>query len=286
VLYYCPLILEVLACEGWLLNDTIQLVTSVAALILGIAYIIGGLIVNIHLSAYGVTEYQILRIKYLVVGLVYLVNCIILIVAAGLISIVLMSVSVVGGIAVGESIQVYFNVIFSISFFSSLALLFIWIFDKTIVRRKWLFLKSWWTYIILTIIALIFPLSLISIQLGVVSLINPLFPVMLILIICIGTLGQLYFYSRNLYGNPTLEGFDPIGMGIPVRVQLAGEESAITLLNEMGITRASANITNNVSLLDETDSHYIVSTKLTTGTKIYKVDKTMIKGLVYLESNS
>src|SRR5215467_8392119 len=62
--------------------DTIQFLTSVGALILGAAYILGGLIVNLHLSRFGVTEYQVLRIKYLVVGLIYLANTIIMLIAA------------------------------------------------------------------------------------------------------------------------------------------------------------------------------------------------------------
>jgi hypothetical protein len=268
-----------------LFNDAVQLVTSVAALILGLAYVIGGLIVNIHLSAYGVTEYQILRIKYLVVGLVYLVNFIILFIAAGMICIVLMSINIVGGMA-GDRVYGYFYILFTVSFISALALLFIWIFDKAITRRKWFILKSWWVYVTLSILALLFPLSLVAIQVGLVSAINPLFPVMLVLIAFIGTLGQLYFYSRNLYGNPNLEGFDPIGMGIPVKVQLAGEENTIVLLSQMGITSVSPNMTSDVLLLDETDSHYIVGTNLSAGTKIYKVDKAIIKGLVYLESAS
>ncbi len=40
----------------------------------GAAYLVGGLVVNLPLSRYGVTEYQILRVKYLVVGLTYLTN--------------------------------------------------------------------------------------------------------------------------------------------------------------------------------------------------------------------
>src|SRR5438105_4060432 len=52
----------------------IQSIAAVAGFLVGVAYVIGGLIVNIHLSRYGITEYGILRISYLVVGLVYFVS--------------------------------------------------------------------------------------------------------------------------------------------------------------------------------------------------------------------
>jgi hypothetical protein len=266
------------------LSDAVQVITSIAAVILGIGYVVGGLIVNIHLSAYGVTEYQVVRVKYLVVGLIYLANFITLLLATGMISVALMSVIIISSAAGGESVYNYFYVLFAISFISALSLVFIWIFDKTISKRKWLFLKSWWTYVVLSILSLMFPLSLISIQVGAISAINPLFPAMLIIVVFLGALGQIYFYSRNLYGNPSLEGFDPIGMGIPVKVRLAGEESAITLLNQMGIEIASPNTSSDVYLIDETDSHYIVSPKLQIGVRIYKVEKSMIKGLIYLEA--
>src|SRR4051812_26951097 len=62
--------------------EAIQLITSVAALILGVAYITGGLIVNLHLAHYGVTEYEILRVKYLVVGLIYLITTLVTVLVA------------------------------------------------------------------------------------------------------------------------------------------------------------------------------------------------------------
>jgi len=52
----------------------IETLISLAGLALGATYVIGGLIVNLHLSRYGVTQYQILRVKYFVVGLTYFTN--------------------------------------------------------------------------------------------------------------------------------------------------------------------------------------------------------------------
>ncbi|NIN68914.1 MAG: hypothetical protein GTO63_30345 [Anaerolineae bacterium] len=37
----------------------IQIIVSVGAVLIGIIYIVGGLIVNLHLANYGIVEYQI-----------------------------------------------------------------------------------------------------------------------------------------------------------------------------------------------------------------------------------
>src|SRR4051812_9599239 len=52
----------------------IETLLSSAGLILGLVYVVGGLIVNLSLSQYGVTGYQVLRAKYLAVGLTFLTN--------------------------------------------------------------------------------------------------------------------------------------------------------------------------------------------------------------------
>ncbi|HLO31617.1 MAG TPA: hypothetical protein VK249_20865, partial [Anaerolineales bacterium] len=54
--------------------EIIQNVATVGAVILGIVYIIGGLIVNLNLTRRGVVEYQILKVKYLAVGMIFLVH--------------------------------------------------------------------------------------------------------------------------------------------------------------------------------------------------------------------
>ncbi|MCL4271842.1 MAG: hypothetical protein KJZ72_19950, partial [Anaerolineales bacterium] len=58
------------------ISDLIQNIATASAVLLGVTYIIGGLIVNLNLARRGVTEFEILKTKYLVVGLVFLLHSI------------------------------------------------------------------------------------------------------------------------------------------------------------------------------------------------------------------
>jgi len=55
-----------------MLIQLFQNIATVSALVVGITYIIGGLIVNLNLTRRGLVEYQILKVKYLVVGIIFL----------------------------------------------------------------------------------------------------------------------------------------------------------------------------------------------------------------------
>ena len=54
----------------------LQTILSGSALVLGFMYLVGGLIVNLNLARRGIIEYQILKVNYLVVGLISLVSLI------------------------------------------------------------------------------------------------------------------------------------------------------------------------------------------------------------------
>ena len=54
--------------------DIIQNVATGSVVIIGITYIIGGLIVNLNLARRGLVEYQVLKVKYLVVGIIFLLQ--------------------------------------------------------------------------------------------------------------------------------------------------------------------------------------------------------------------
>src|SRR6185436_6743107 len=54
--------------------DIIQNIATGGAALLGLTYIIGALIVNLNLTRRGVVEYQILKVKFLAVGLIFLLQ--------------------------------------------------------------------------------------------------------------------------------------------------------------------------------------------------------------------
>ena len=75
------------------IKQTIDIVISVSGFALAVVYIVGGLIVNLHLSRYGVTQYQIVKIKYLVVGLTYFTNYIAVLLLSALPAVFFLTVS-------------------------------------------------------------------------------------------------------------------------------------------------------------------------------------------------
>jgi hypothetical protein len=54
------------------IGEIIQNTATGGAVILGVIYAFGGLIVNLNLTRRGIVEYQILQVKYLAVGLIFL----------------------------------------------------------------------------------------------------------------------------------------------------------------------------------------------------------------------
>ena len=54
------------------IGEIIQNLATGGAVVLGIIYIIGGLIVNLNLTRRGIVEYQILKVKYLAVGMIFM----------------------------------------------------------------------------------------------------------------------------------------------------------------------------------------------------------------------
>jgi len=56
------------------LGEIIQYIATGSAVVLGLTYIVGGLIVNLSLARRGVVEFEILKTKYLVVGIVFLLH--------------------------------------------------------------------------------------------------------------------------------------------------------------------------------------------------------------------
>ncbi len=102
------------------------------------------------------------------------------------------------------------------------------------------------------------------------------------LVAILSLFGHLYFYTHYVYGDPEFSKLDMIGMGTPTNVQLAGPSDNLSLLQQMGIPLAQPTLTENLALIDETDSHYIVGIGPNPQMRVFKIDKELIKGIVYL----
>ncbi|MEP7285352.1 MAG: hypothetical protein ABI947_06260 [Chloroflexota bacterium] len=261
-----------------MLIETIQSLTGVAATLLGAAYIIGGLIVNLHLSNYRITEYQVVRVKYLVVGLVYLVGTSVLISVATLTNFVIIS----------QVADISYVALASLSLLAATTVILIWLFGDRLRPSRFRFLLSWNFIVVASVISFCFPIMVMIRQSfgGSTDAYSALLIVTAVIIAILAVVGQLYYFSREVYGAPFWANFDPIGMGVPVAVKLAGTEADITLLSHMGLPVSLPDLTDKVFLVDETDSHYILSlTSLETSRtsqQVFKVNKELVKGVVYL----
>ena len=252
----------------------IQAIASAVGIALGSTYVIGGLIVNLHLARYGVTEYQILRIKYLVVGLVYLTNAVAIYALATIPAIFFMATNYLS-----------YQSLLMASLLASLWLLWLW--GKPVIHRSRKELRSWHFWVAVSIVASIFPL-MIAIRQVVFrqfDLYSAIVSVEALLAGVLIIIAQIYYYARHLYGRRTsvFGSHDPVGMGTPVTVQLAGDKNDLSLLQSMEIPLLKPDLTTKVLLLDETDAHYIVGIMRETGIQALKVSKDIVRAILYLQ---
>ena len=243
--------------------ETLQSLAGLVGIGLGLTYIVGGLIVSLHLARYGINEYQIVRVKYLVVGLVYLLN-----VLVTLILVALPALSLAG------STLMVMQAIALASLGASLALLILW--ARALDGR-------WRYWVILGVLALLFPMLIFVRQ--VLAHPEGFLEATLILeaavIGVLGFSGQVYYYARFIYGDATVfaGGIDPTGTGAVGRVRLAGE---IGFLRELGVPLINNTFSAEVALIDEMDSHYLIGIPSERGLQAIKVDKSVIKAIQYL----
>ncbi len=252
----------------------VDILISVGGLALGSIYVIGGLIVNLYLSRYGIIQYQVLRVKYLVVGLTYFTNFIAILVLAA-----------IPAVFVAASSLLLQQIFLITSLLASVWLLWLW--GKTTRPNSFFF--SWRFWVAIGTISSIFPLMA-SVRLGLtLGLGGPIdyeFALSFgqaFLASVLSFVGQTYYYARHLYGRPNvIFGLvDPIGMGIPVQVQMAGEKEKISLLVNIGVPMLKPEATDKVLLLDETDTHYIIGIPNKADVQAVEVAKDIVKAIRY-----
>lgn len=258
------------------LADIIQNVATGSVVILSITYIIGGLIVNLNLARRGLVEYQVLKVKYLAVGIIFLLLC--------------------TGVLMFTSIPAFFLLPLSddiflvqglnlISVLASLGLLHIWSIYPSNTKS---FYTGWRFWFILSVPATLFPILVFLHQLLTLGrsldwIINS---ALAVAAGALALMAQIYHYSAFYYGQPAI-GFytgDPVGMGIPTAVNLVIDEKISPSLSELGLN-IRKNIIHGVYLIDETNQHYIISEEQVPGgggkNKTYKIDKSLVRVILH-----
>jgi hypothetical protein len=254
--------------------QVIKDLAGLIGLIVAVTYVIGGLIVNIYLSRYGVIDYQILKAKYLAVGLVYSTNVL-----------AVFALSAIPAVFLLESDFLTYQGLFLLSTLSSMLLLWLW--AMSIRSPRWQRLRSWVLWIALGAVSALFPIVA-----GLrYALFKPVDPQKVMLVIegflagVLTVVAQVYYYARHLYSRRTLilGSSDPVGMGIPIPVRLAGDEDAISLLATLGVPIENPLVTGTVFFLDETDTHYIVSVGQDGNGRAIKISKGMVKAILHVD---
>ena len=257
--------------------EILQNVATGGVVFLGITYIIGGLIVNLNLARRGLVEYQVLKVKYLAVGVIFLLQF------TG----VLMFSSIAGFLLLPLSDDNFLvQALDLISVLASLGLLHVWSLHRS---NTLTFLRGWRSWFMLSVAATVFPVLVFLHQ---ALRFDPSLDwiVNVVLAVAAGALAlmaQVYHYATFYYGQPAA-GFyrgDPVGMGIPTAVNLLIDETISRAVSEMGL-RVRKDIVHDVYLIDETGQHYIVSEEQVPGShgknKTYKIDKSLVKVILHM----
>lgn len=261
------------------IGDLIQTVATGGAVILGLVYILGGLIVNLNLARRGVVEYQILKVKYLAVGIIFMFHFLGVVIFTFIPVVFLV---VVAGNA--QTIQAISQILSFPSILAALALLYVW---SRYPSNTASFVGRWWFWFVLSVIATLYPLFVILHQALIPNFnLEWSFNTVLSILTAILTLmAQLYHYSSFYYGKPPALGvLDPIGMGIPIRVNVICDETISDDLTALGLP-IERNILRDVYLIDETTEHYMISREQVPGgagnNETYKINKNLIKAIMH-----
>jgi len=257
--------------------DIIQNVATGSVVILGITYIVGGLIVNLNLARRGLVEYQVLKVKYLAVGVIFLLQLTGVLMFTSIPAFLLLSLS--DDIFLVQGLNL-------ISVLASLALLHIWsLYPSNILSL----FRGWGFWFMLSVSASLFPVlvflhQLLTSDLSLDWIINS---ALAVATGALALMAQIYHYAAFYYGQPAA-GFytrDPVGMGIPSAVNLVIDEKISSALSELGLN-IQKNIIHDVYLIDETDQHFIISEEQIPGrdgqNKTYKIDKSLVKVILHM----
>jgi hypothetical protein len=265
------------------LASFIQNLVTGSAVVLGLTYIVGGLIVNLNLARRGLVEYQILKVKYLVVGIIFLLQVVGVFVFACLPSFLLALINV-------NSIY-FFEAINIVSMFASISLLLVWSKYSALPKS---FLTSWRFWFIASAIGYMFPALQVfrlyfspdyytytsSTHIVLRVVING----QAILTAILTFIAQIFHYSAFYYGAPSeiFGSLDPIGIGIPSRVRIACLAEHASLLKNLGVPMSKKSVTSDLFLIDETDTSYIIALNLMPHANTLKIDKSLVKAMLYI----
>jgi hypothetical protein len=257
--------------------NLLQVLITSSAIFLGFTYVIGGLVVNLNLSRRGVVEFQILKVKYLVVGLVFLLHSVGVFAFATLPAFGLLYFS-------NHIILLQFINLFSM--LSAISLILIW---ARMASGSQSFFTTWTYWFVASAIGASFPMLVFIRQLIApnIEITWIILSVQAALTAALTFLAQIYHYSAFYYGKQSSFGtLDPIGIGVPSRVRFACKPETSSLLKNLGLEIGDDHISQDLFLIDETDKHYIFGFERLPGQdgndRTIKVNKEIIQAILFV----
>lgn len=259
--------------------EIIQNIATGSAVALGLTYILGGLIVNLNLARRGIVEFQIVKVRYLVAGIIFLLQALGAYALAfiGAVAALLMDIP-------NEWLQAL-NIL---SMIAAGSLLLAWVRLPSNTKSPF---ASWSYWLSAATLGAIFPALILVRHILVRPPMNFLEIVLVIqamLTSLLTTVGQIYHYAAFYYGRPSgvVGALDPIGVGIPSRVRIACTRENIPLFKSLGIALDKQNVTQDLFLIDETDHNYILAFEAVPGADksagTIKMDKALVKAILFL----
>ncbi len=253
--------------------DALQLAAALLGLLTIVMYVFGGLIVFLHLARYGIIDYQLFQLKFLVTGIYF-----------SLILLAAIILSFIPALFLAASSNFYLTLLLIASLISSIV--FVFLRHRARVASRWHDIRSLTLLILVSAIGFIFPIAAcIRSFYSNLSVLDALilrglaFSALLVLLVT-----QAYYYAVQIYGVLRSRHFhqEPFGLGIPVRVRLVGSEETFTFLLHLGIPLASPTTTALITRLDETSDYYIVRALIEKQYRAAKIAKDIVKGVLYV----
>lgn len=272
--------------------DLIQKVLGILAILIGGVYLTGGLIVNLHLSRFGVSEYQLLKAKYLAVGLNFLASLTMLVLSVSFVCAFLSPVHSLSSLQIRLVISTIALLWTALLYYSQGFRNWSKRFGVCIFRRAKQEAISFCLWILSVIGIALYPMSVAFSYGWMVSDLDILQQSSLYLGIAVlygvsGLMLATLYFGVEIYANPVPTGpqaADFIGTGKPQIVQFVGDKDVFKLLKQLGIPLETSRLTAELGLLDETGDYYLVVVPDGNSRKAFKIRRDGIKGIAFTRS--
>ncbi len=250
--------------------DIINQISIVGAFFLSISYILGLLIVNLDLSSYGITRLDMLRLKYLVVGIIYSITIA-----------VHAAISIPIAFLLSNLSSWYFD---SITIFTYLGLVisyFIFVNKPIKIKiRPYIFITIW---LLISVATIAVPMRIFAFPISADQIYEKNIGYGIIVMYSIV---HTFFYGFYIHGKRTFEGKRPIfpGISAPGSVEILFIPNKLEFLEDLGIPLVSTNKTQTVLLIDQTQDEIIISTKSDKDKQnVFTLSKDVILGIHHLQ---